>query len=226
MDIEIHHRSANTAAKIAFASGDSCTAQSGAMISMSSSLEVQTSTYKRNRRGLGRGFMRMLAGESFFLNHFTAHEPSEMWLSSDLAGDMTSLTLEGEKIIVQSGSYLMNQEGIEVGVGWQGFKNLLSREGLFWLTLQGKGQALITSFGSLYQVDVDGEYVVDTGHIAAFDEGLNFSISKAGSSWLHSFMGGEGLVCRFRGKGRLWCQSHAPNSFGKALRPHLIPKKR
>ena len=46
---------------------------------------------------------------------------------------------------------------------------------------------------------VDGEYIVDTGHIVAFNETLNFSLSKAGKSWMSSILGGEGLVCRFQG---------------------------
>ena len=101
-----------------------------------------------------------------------------------------------------------------------------------WRTRSGnKKKAKRTNTSSLliihqiYPVEVDGEYTVDTGHIVAFDETLKFSISKAGSSWLHSFMGGEGLVCRFKGKGRIWCQSHDAKGFGKKLRPYLKVKR-
>ena len=73
-------------------------------------------------------------------------------------------------------------------------------------------------------MDVDGEYIVDSGHIVAFEESLDFTITKAGSSWLHSILGGEGLVCKFRGRGRVWMQSHNPSSFGKHLGPKLKPR--
>ena len=53
---------------------------------------------------------------------------------------------------------------------------------------------------------------------------LNFSISKAGTSWINSYFGGEGLVCRFKGKGTVWCQSHNDNSFGFTLTPGLTPR--
>ncbi|NQZ59537.1 MAG: AIM24 family protein, partial [Lentisphaeraceae bacterium] len=33
--------------------------------------------------------------------------------------------------------------------------------------------------------------------------------------------GGEGLVCRFEGKGTVWCQSHNAGSFGGTLGPKL-----
>ncbi len=50
-------------------------------------------------------------------------------------------------------------------------------------------------------------------------------VTKAGSSWISSFLGGEGLVCRFSGQGKLYCQTHNPPSFGKHLGPKLRPAK-
>jgi len=83
---------------------------------------------------------------------------------------------------------------------------------------------VINSFGAIYPVAVDGEYIVDTGHIVAFEEGLDFEITKAGGSWISSFLGGEGLVCKFKGTGTVWCQSHNPSGFGGALGP-LLPSR-
>ncbi|MBO72176.1 MAG: TIGR00266 family protein, partial [Flavobacteriales bacterium] len=40
-----------------------------------------------------------------------------------------------------------------------------------------------------------------------------------------SFLGGEGLVCKFNGKGTVWCQSHNDTSFGKTVGPKLKPRK-
>jgi uncharacterized protein (TIGR00266 family) len=95
---------------------------------------------------------------------------------------------------------------------------------VFWLNMNGQGQVLLNSFGAIYPVEVDGEYIVDSGHIVAFNETLDFSITKAGKNWIHSYLGGEGLVCKFKGKGALWCQSHNAASFGGkltlSLRPH------
>ncbi|MEM8932004.1 MAG: AIM24 family protein, partial [Acidobacteriota bacterium] len=80
------------------------------------------------------------------------------------------------------------------------------------------------TYGAILPIEVDGEYIVDTGHIVAFDETLNFTLSKAGKSWLSSILGGEGLVCKFNGRGTVWCQSHHPGSFGRALGPMLKPR--
>ena len=66
-------------------------------------------------------------------------------------------------------------------------------------------------------VEVNGEYIVDTGHIVAFNETLSFTLTKAGGSWATAIFGGEGLVCKFQGQGTVWCQSHNLGSFGGAL---------
>ena len=132
--------------------------------------------------------------------------------------------LNGEGLIVQGGSYVASSPDIEVDFSWQGFKSLFSKEGLFWLNLNGKGTVIFNSFGSIYPIDIDGEYIVDTGHIVAFEESLNFTLSKAGKSWFSSFLGGEGLVCKFKGTGRVWAQSHNPSSFGKTVGPKLKPR--
>lgn len=225
MDIELLHRPGNTAAKIILQEGEVCTTESGAMIAMSGNMDITTSTHKKGKGGILKALKRMVAGESLFLNHFEPKGGSgELWLGTALAGDMVSLTLDNESLIVQGSSFLACEEGIDIDLGWQGFKSILSGESVFWVNLKGQGKIVLSSFGAIYPIEVDGDYIVDTGHIVAFNETLNFSITKAGSSWLHSIIGGEGLVCKFSGKGTVWCQSHNPVSFGKAISSGLRPR--
>ncbi len=226
MEIELIHRPGNTAAKVKLNPGETCTAESGAMIAMSGNMDVTTTTHKKKSGGLLKAIKRMVAGESLFLNHFESNSgPGEVWLGATLAGDMMTYDLDNESLIVQGGSFMACEEGVEIDLGWQGFKSLLSGESMFWVNLKGRGKVLLNSFGAIYPVEVDGEYIVDSGHIVAFNETLDFSITKAGKSWLHSFLGGEGLVCKFQGKGTVWCQSHNPSSFGWTLSPGLKPRK-
>ena len=225
MRSEIHFRHNNTAAKIHLDAGEECITESGAMIAMSGNMSITTSTYKRNSGSIFKAMKRLFAGESFFLNHFRADGgPAEIWVSPVLMGDVMEYELHGENLVVQSTSFLACESNVEVDVGWQGFKNLVSGESLFWLNIKGSGKVLLSAFGAIYPVEVDGEYIVDTGHIVAFQETLNFTLSKAGKSWISSFMGGEGLVCRFKGKGIVYCQSHNPTNFGWALSPMLKPR--
>lgn len=226
MHIELLHRPGNTAAKVTLDAGETCTAESGAMIAMSGHMNITTTTHKKNAGGFFKAAKRMLAGESLFLNHFDPQGKSgEIYFGTGLSGDMMVLELDNENLIVQSGSFLACEDSIDMDMGWQGFKALLSGESIFWLNLKGSGKLILSSFGAVYPVEVNGETIVDSGHIVAFSETLDFSITKAGKSWLHSFLGGEGLVCKFNGKGTVWCQSHNPKSFGLALSPNLRARK-
>ena len=223
MQIELQHRPGNSAAKITLQPGESITTEGGAMIAMSNHLHIETTTrQKGGSGGVLKALKRLVGGESFFLNHYTAPgAPGELYLAATLPGDMMTYDLDGETLIVQATSYVAAGAGVEVDTGWQGFKSILSGESLFWLNLKGRGPVVLSSFGAIYPVEVDGEYIVDTGHIVAFNETLNFTITKAGGSWLTAILGGEGLVCKFQGRGTVWCQSHNPSGFGHALGPLL-----
>lgn len=225
MNVEFQHNPGNTVAKITLSPGETVTSEGGAMLALSSGISLKTTTYKRNQGSLLKGLKRMFSGESFFVNHYTAPaHGGEIYLAPSLHGDIFQKELQSEHLIVQAGSYLASEPGIEVDFNYQGLKSLLSGESLFWLKIHGQGKVLLNSYGAIYPIEVDGEHIVDTGHIVAFSQGLNFNISKAGSSWMSSFLGGEGFVCRFKGKGTVWCQSHNPNSFGHIIGSQLKPR--
>lgn len=225
MQTEIIHSPGNAAARIRLDAGETITAEGGSMIALGGEVSLQTSTHQKGKGGLLQAAKRLFGGESFFLNHYTAgYSGGEVWLAQTLPGDMMKLALEGQTVIVQAGSFVACSAGIGMEVGWQGFKNFLSGESLFWLRIGGTGRLILSSYGAIYPVQVNGEYIVDTGHIVAFDETLQFKLSKAGKSWLSSILGGEGLVCKFQGQGIVWCQSHNAPSFGYSIGPKLRPR--
>jgi uncharacterized protein (TIGR00266 family) len=227
MKYKIHSRPAAAVAQLLLDEGESVTCEVGAMIAMSTDFEVETTTRKKGGGGgLMKGLKRMLAGESLFLNHFTAtYDQQNLIIGPRLLGDVRHFPLRDSTLIVQGSSWMASDTGIDLDATWQGFgKALFSGESMFWLKCSGRGNLFLSSFGAIYEIDVDGEHVVDTGHIVAFEDTLEFQIQKASQSLIGSFLGGEGLVCRFHGQGRLLCQSHNPPSFGKALGPRLKPR--
>ena len=225
MQIDIQYRPANAAARVVLQPGETVTAEGGAMISMSPNVTIETTTIQRGKGGVLAGIKRLVAGENFFLNHFTAQRQSgEIWLSSGMPGDMVVRQLDGLALIIQSGSFVASDQGVSIDASFQGIgKALFSGESMFWLRASGTGQIVLNSFGAIYPIHVDGEYIVDTGHIVAYEETLEFNIVKAGKSLIGSLLGGEGLVCKFRGTGTVWCQSHNDKGFGKTIGPMLKP---
>jgi uncharacterized protein (TIGR00266 family) len=227
MQYEILARPAASAAKLTLQSGESVTCEVGAMIAMSNGFNVETTSRKRGGGGgIVKGLKRMLAGENLFLNHFTATQANQtLIIGPGLLGDIVHYPMRGGTLVVQGSSWLASATDIDIDATWQGLgKALFSGERMFWVKCSGTGDLFLNSFGAIYPVDVSGGYVVDTGHIVAFEDTLEFRIGKASKSLVGSFLGGEGLVCKFSGQGRLFCQSHNPPSFGKLLGPKLKPR--
>jgi uncharacterized protein (AIM24 family) len=97
---------------------------------------------------------------------------------------------------------------------------------MFILATRGQGQLLAGSFGALEAIDVDGEWILDTGHLVAWESSLEYSIDKAAKGWVASFFSGEGFVCRFRGRGRVWMQTRNPDEYGTSVGGLLPPVER
>jgi len=227
MQYEFLSRPAMTAAKLTLDAGESITCEVGAMIAMSRGFNVETTS--RNKGGSGgivKGLKRMFAGENFFLNHFTATSPAQsLFIGPAMLGDIIHYPMTGGTLVVQGSSWLASTSGVEIDATFQGIgKALFSGEGIFWVKCTGRGDLILNSFGAIHCVEVNGEFVIDSGHIVAFEDTLEFRLGKAGKSLIGSFLGGEGLVCKFSGQGKLYYQTHNPPSFGKLLGPKLKPR--
>lgn len=192
------------------------------MIAMSGYINASTTLRQGKGGGILGGLKRMVAGESLFLSVFRSPKAGgEVFLGPKLIGDILLYQMTGTGLVVQASSYLASESDIDIDLGFQGFRSLFAGESIFWLDISGKGSLLLSSFGAIYEIPVNGEYIVDTGHIVAFEKSLTFDIRKAGSSWLGAFLGGEGLVCRFKGQGRVFCQTHNPGAFGRTVGSQL-----
>lgn len=225
MDIQILQQPDSAIAKITMNAQEELIAEAGTMVAMSDFINVSTTLRQGKGGGVLGGLKRIIAGESLFLSVFRCYQPDgEIFLAPRFIGDVIVYEMSGNELIVQSGSYLACASGVDIDLGFQGLKSLFSGESVFWLSVTGYGPVILSSFGGIYEIDVDGEYIVDTGHIVAFEKTLDFKIGKAGSSWLGSFLGGEGLICRFHGKGKIFCQTHNPGSFGSLIGSQLPPR--
>lgn len=224
MNIEILSKPSYSFAKVLLNGGESIKAESGSMMSMSSGITIQT--HKAQQGGFLKSLKAaFLGGESFWMNTFTASSGNgEVLLAPTLPGDVDKIDLSGT-VYVQSSSFLASSPNIEMDTKFQGLKGFISGESLFFLKLSGNGPLLISSYGGIDVLNVDGEMIVDTGHIVAFDEGLNYEMTKFGG-WKSFFLGGEGFVARFKGRGRVWIQSRNVPSLGSWFRDQLPPIKR
>lgn len=225
MKIEILHQPDSAIACVMLDANEELVAQAGSMIAMNSQIQASTTLRKGKGGGILGGFKRLVAGESLFLSVFRSRIPDgEVFIAPKFMGDLLVYEMKGQELVVQATSYLASESGVDIDLGFQGLKSLFSGESIFWLSISGYGYVLLNSFGAIYEVPVNGEYIVDTGHIVAFEKSLTFEITKAGSSWIGAFLGGEGLVCRFKGEGKVYCQTHNPGAFGSLVGAKLPPR--
>ena len=210
-------------------SGEMIRAEPGAMVAQQD-VEMETGV---GGGGLFRAARRMLGGESFVMNLFTAG-PGGGWVSlaPPCPGDIRSFkVLPGSDLFIQSGSFLACSGGVQVDSRFQGFKGFFSGERIFFLrafTDDEPGEVFYNSYGAIRELEVEPgrELVVDTGHLVAFTDGLEYFIGKVGG--LRSLaLGGEGLVMRFQAGdgGRIWIQTRNLVSLAEQIVPFMPSRK-
>jgi uncharacterized protein (TIGR00266 family) len=183
--------------------GEEVIAETGAMVYMRN-VELKT----QMKGGIIGGLKRSLLGkESFFINRFVSQGNGLIGLAPPYQGDVVHVDLQG-RIYAQSGAFLASSPNVDIDTKWGGTRTFFAGEGLFLLKIEGAGDLFLSSFGGIEQVDVEDTLVVDTGHIVAFEEGLDFKVRRAGGLKA-TLLSGEGLVAEFRGTGKVWIQTRS-----------------
>lgn len=227
---EILYQPAFSLAVVALERGEQVMAESGAMVSMSPTIRLEANL---SGGGVFGAIKSAVGGESLFRTTFTAESgPGEVVLAPSALGDIMAVEMTGSRFFVQPGSYLAGDPRLAIGA--QGsVRGMLSGEGLFLLTVQGSGLLLLSSFGAIHakRLAPGEEYVVDTGHIVAFEGSVDYRLEKAtGRSqglggflkgMVQSALSGEGFVCRYRGPGSIYIQTRQMPGFARQLLPFL-----
>lgn len=200
--------------------GETMVAESDAMSSMSANLDM---TAKFNG-GLFVGLLKKyLGGESLFVNHFTNNTsaPLQLHLTQPTPGDIEVKDLDGtSSYCIQNGSYIASTSGVKLGVKWAGLGSLIGGEGLFKLVVSGTGKVVFGAYGGLLQKEINGEYIVDTGHLVAYEPTMKLKPQLAGGIF-SSLFGGEGFVTRVEGKGTIWIQTRNISGLASWINRHL-----
>ncbi len=236
MEHEILYKPSYAMLRVALRPGDKLLAEAGAMMGMSAHVSVKTGLAGRHgKRGnplfrlfgffwrlLAAFARKMLGGESFFINTYSVDDANgEVLLAPTMSGDILHHRLENGALTVQGGSFLAASEGVEIKAVYAGLWGFLSGEGLFMLRCTGTGDLWFNAYGAIVEQEVDGEFIVDTGHFVAMDSRLSYHVKSVGG--LKSMMfSGEGLVMSIHGKGKLYTQTRSLGGLVGWVRP-LLP---
>ncbi len=224
MRIAIGYRPGQSMARVVLDAGESIVAEGGAMVGMSTNVHMQTGS-----GGVLSGLKRMFGGESFFRNTYTAQGgEGEVLLAQALCGDMALLDVGESGWFVQSSSFVASTPAVRLDTASAGARGFFSGEGLFVLraTAATAGQQLLVgAFGGVESLACDGDLLIDTGHLVAWEGTLRYHLARSAQGLLASFFSGEGFVCRFEGTGRVLVQTRNPSEYGGFVGRRLPPRQ-
>jgi uncharacterized protein (TIGR00266 family) len=162
---------------------------------------------------LGAG-KRVLTGESIFMTHFTntGSGKKRAAFAAPYPGKILAIDMakNGGTLLCQKDAFLCAAKGTRISIALSrrlgaGF---FGGEGFILQKIEGDGLAFIHVGGTVVTKELQGETLhIDTGCIAAFTSGIDYSIERAGG--LKSmFFGGEGLfLATLQGTGTVYLQS-------------------
>jgi uncharacterized protein (TIGR00266 family) len=220
MNYTIEHAPVYAALRVDMQQGETFRAEPGAMLSMSPSIELETTTAGK---GLFGTLKAAVGGESIFASIFTAlHGPGELYLAPSTPGDIIRIDLQNQTILAYGGAYLAGDASLQLSARGS-LKSMIGGSDLFLTTITGTGPVFLNGFGAIYTKTLGpGEpYVVDSGHVVAFTDGIQYSIKKAARGLFSTLASGEGLVCMFSGPGTIWMQTRNVRGFAQSLIPFL-----
>jgi len=193
-------------------------AEAGAMVSMSANIELQSAM----KGGLMGALKRTVGGESAFVSTFTSRgAPGEVTLAPGAPGDIAAIEMQNQQFFVQSSSWMAGDSGLAVDTKWGGAKSFFGGEGLFVLQVNGTGVMLVSSFGAIYRkrLAAGERYVVDTGHLVAWEGTTQYQLRKAATGFFSTFTSGEGIVAEFSGPGEILIQTRNLAAFAGLMKP-------
>ncbi|HYP27812.1 MAG TPA: TIGR00266 family protein [Blastocatellia bacterium] len=215
---EVLHQPSFSLAVVQLQAEQSIMAEAGAMVSMSANVEL----ISQMKGGLMGALKRAVGGESAFVSTFTARGgPGEVTFAPGAPGDIAAIEMSNQVFFVQSSSYLAGDASLTVDTKWGGAKSFFGGEGLFVMQVHGTGLLLLSSFGAIHRKRLGpGErYVVDTGHLVAWEGTTQYTLRKAAAGFFRSMLSGEGIVAEFSGPGEILIQTRNLAAFAGLLKP-------
>lgn len=219
MKSEIKGNQAFRYLELELAPGEMIQTESGAMATMDAALDVTARLNGGLLKGLARKF---LGSESLFINEFTnnSSSPKTLTLTTQCPGDLCAIELNNQSINLEAGAYICSTPGVTLGLRYAGLTSFIGREGLFKLVASGTGTVWFASFGAFIKRELQGEYIVDSGHLVAYEPTIQLK-TQLSNGIIGSFFGGEGLVMRLEGTGSFWMQTRSLGGLASWVNPRF-----
>lgn len=202
--------------------GETMKNETGAMAFMTSDMQMETSTGGGLLKGLGRA----LAGDTLFLNFFTAKSDNQqIGFSACSPGKIMPIRLNGSNTIIgQKNAFLAAEESVDVDIYLKKKlgAGIFGGEGFVLQKFSGNGMVFLEIDGEVIEHDLQpGEkLLLDPGHIAAMEDTVDFDIEMVKGA--KNILFGEGLFfAKLQGPGKVWIQTMPISKLAEAIIPFL-----
>ncbi|MBU0510857.1 MAG: TIGR00266 family protein [Chloroflexi bacterium] len=207
--------------------GESIYTESGGMAWMRGNIAMETST----KGGIMSGLGRALSGESLFMTTYTCQSPNGLVVfTPEFPGKVLDINLAaGQSLICQKDAFMCAQDSVKLEMHFRKKlgAGLFGGEGFILQKITGPGVAFVEIPGEVreYTLEAGAVMKVDPGHIAMFEPGVTYDITRV-KGLKNILFSGEGLfLASLKGPGKIWLQS-LPLSNLAAKLARYMPVKR
>lgn len=201
---------------VALEAGESFWSEGGAMSRMSSHMQLGTRMVGGLFKSVAR---RLVGGQSLFISEYTAPQMAFVSLTPTCPGSVLHRKISSEPFLLTSGSFLACTPGMNLETRFGGLRSFFSGEGAFLIEVSGQGELFFNAYGGVIEKEVEGELVVDTGHVVGWEPSLDYTIGGMGGV-KQTLFSGEGLVMRFKGHGKVYLQTRHLGALAGWLTPY------
>lgn len=207
--------------EIELETGNGIRIEPGAMVYKDVTIDLQGKTNGGFFKALGKS---VLGGENFFTTEAVAKSSGKIAIAPKGFGNIKKIDTSQGQWYLSDGAFLACdldvtyksslQKGLSRGlIGGMG--------GFFILKTEGIGDLLVSGFGDLVEIELDGSkpFQIDNGHVVCWEESLNYNIEVA--SGMLGFKTGEGLLNTFTGHGKIIIQTRQVQNFAEMLIPFM-----
>lgn len=208
--------------------GEEIKIESGAMVYHDGNVKLEGKMNSNGAGGIGGALKAlgrsMTSGESFFVTSATGlASGAKIGLAPGAPGMIRELQLGAEQWRLNDGAFFACDTSVQYTMQRQKLSGAVfgGTGGLFVMETQGSGNMLISSYGDILEIKLDGTrpFIVDNTHVVAWTTSLQYNIKVA--SGMFGFTTGEGLVNEFHGSGTVLIQTRNIQALGGMVAPYV-----
>ncbi|MGO3601875.1 MAG: TIGR00266 family protein [Enterococcus malodoratus] len=224
MNYELSESTFAPIAKVTLQRGEQLRIEPGAMVYEIGEIELEGQMNTNGKKGLGGALSALgrsvTSGESFFISTATAHSANAMIaIAPAVPGEIFALDVGTEHWRLNTGAFLASEENVNYQMKRQKLSGALlgGTGGFFVMETTGSGQILVSAFGDVEKIELDGSapVIIDNQHVIAWTSSLDYNIKVASGTF--GFKTGEGVVNEFHGRGSVYIQTRNLESFASHI---------